>query len=100
MVLSGRLTDEPKLHYIKKSNGENIAVCNFILATEDVHGRTSFIPVLVWRNYGESVANYVSKGQEVTVIGKIQSRENKEKTRTFIEIHASEVKYGAKPSNG
>lgn len=99
VVLSGRLTDEPQLHYINR-NGESIAVCRFVLATEDGHGRTSFIPVIIWRNYAEAVANYVSKGQEVTVVGKLQSRQDKEKTRTFIEIHAQEVKYGAKPNDG
>lgn len=96
VVLSGRLTDEPKLHYVQRNTDESVAVCRFVLATEDTYGRTSFIPVIIWRHYAEAVANYVSKGQEVIVVGKIQSRQDKEKTRTFIEIHAQEVKFGAK----
>jgi len=98
IALSGRLTNEPDLHYINR-NENSVAVCRFVLATTDPHKRTSFIPIIVWRNYAEAVANYVSKGQAVTVVGKIQSRQHKEKTRTFIEIHASEIKYGNKPKN-
>jgi single-stranded DNA-binding protein len=54
--------------------------------------------VIVWRNYAEAVANFLKKGQEATVTGKIQSRQDKERKRTFIELHANEVKYGPKPN--
>lgn len=97
IVLSGRLTADPELHYIEKGQAQ-VAVCRFFLATEDPYGKTSFIPVIVWRNYAESVANYLSKGQEATIVGKIQSRQDKESKRTFIEIYANEVKYGPKVS--
>ena len=95
VVLSGRLTADPKLHYVKKGN-EQVPVCNFSIASEDKYGRTSFIPVIVWRNYGESVANYIEKGQEVIVSGSIYSRHDAKTSRTFIELHANEVKYGNK----
>ncbi|WP_332633582.1 MULTISPECIES: single-stranded DNA-binding protein [Halalkalibacter] len=96
LVLSGRLTDDPQLYYVKKGN-EQVPVCNFSVASEDKFGRTSFIPVIVWRNYGESVANYLEKGQEVIVSGAIYSRKDKKTGRTFVEVHANEVKYGNKP---
>ncbi|OIJ09476.1 hypothetical protein BKP35_16345 [Anaerobacillus arseniciselenatis] len=97
IVLSGRLTADPELKYIDKGQSK-VAVCRFFLATEDPYGKTSFIPIIVWRNYAEAVANYLTKGQEATVVGKIQSRQDKENNRTFIEIYANEVKYGPKVS--
>jgi single-stranded DNA-binding protein len=98
VVLSGRLTDHPELHYIKKGSGNQVAVCRFTLATEDPFGKVSYIPVIVWRNYAEAVANFLERGQEATVTAKIQSRQDKETKRTFIELHASEVKCGPKPN--
>jgi single stranded DNA-binding protein len=99
VVLSGRLTNDPELHYINKgNNSEKVAVCRFTVATEDPFGKKSYIPIIIWRNYAEAVANYLIKGQEATVTGKVQSRQDKEKKRTFIELHASEVKYGPKPT--
>ncbi|MEC2074279.1 single-stranded DNA-binding protein [Alkalihalophilus marmarensis] len=96
LVLSGRLTSDPQLHYINRNN-EKVAVCNFSIASEDPHGRTSFISIIVWRQYGEAAANYLESGQDVTIVGKLYSRKDPKSSRTFIEVHASEIKYGNKP---
>ncbi len=98
VVLSGRLVADPTLHYTEKQ----IAVCQFTIASsreyESKQG-TDFIPIIVWRNYAERCANNLEKGQEVFVEGKLHSRtaNHKGSTRTFIEVHANQVKFGAKP---
>ncbi|MCM3715481.1 single-stranded DNA-binding protein [Alkalihalobacillus oceani] len=94
IVISGRLTQEPVLHYVAK--GENkIPVANFSIATDNF-GKTSYIPIIVWQNYAESCANYLEKGQEVFVTGRLYSRVDTKSKRSFLEVHATLIKFGNK----
>lgn len=102
IVLSGRLVANPDLHYVGEPK---VAVCRFSIASDRVYEgkqgqkKTDFTTIIVWRAYGERCANNLSKGQEVTVSGKLQSR-NIERSGikyTVNEIHADHIKFGAKP---
>ncbi|MBU8908139.1 single-stranded DNA-binding protein [Desertibacillus haloalkaliphilus] len=100
VTISGRLVADPELHYTESQ----VAICRFTVASDRDYqtkkgDRADFIPVLVWRAYGERCANNLEKGQEVIIDGKIRSRNGTDQQgdkRTFIELHAEQIKFGAK----
>lgn len=96
-ILIGRLTKDPEMRY----TGSGIAVTSFTLAVDrpvskDKQKETDFIPVVVWRQAAESVANYTVKGLLVAVEGRIQTRnyDNNEGKRVYVtEIVADNVRF-------
>ncbi len=106
VVLIGRLTRDPELRY---TSNTNTAVCNFSIAVDRPTNpntgtrEADFIPVVVWNKQAENVKNYLSKGSQVAVEGRIQTRsyddQNGQK-RYITEVYASNVEFlGSKNSN-
>ena len=106
VVLIGRLTRDPELRY---TSGTNAAVCNFTIAVDrpfQANGGergADFIPVVEWNKQAENVKNYLTKGSQVAVEGRIQVRnyddQNGQK-RYVTEIIANSVEFlGSKGSN-
>lgn len=75
-VLVGRLTRDPDLRYTP--NGK--AVANFNIAVnrpfKDQNGenQADFINGVAWNKQAESLANYMKKGSQIGVDGRLQSR--------------------------
>lgn len=99
VILIGRLGREPELRYM--ANGE--AVCNFSVATseswKDKNGQrqesTEWHNVTMYRKLAEIAGKYLTKGSQVYLEGKIQSRKYQGKDgieRTAYEIIANEMK--------
>lgn len=99
VILIGRLGREPELRYM--ANGE--AVCNFSVATseswKDKNGQrqeaTEWHNVTMYRKLAEVAGKYLTKGSQVYLEGKIQSRKYQGKDgieRTAYEIIANEMK--------
>ena len=106
VVLIGRLTRDPELRY---TSGTNAAVCNFTIAVDrgftaqSGEREADFIPVVVWNKQAENVKNYLSKGSQVAVEGRIQVRnyddQNGQK-RYVTEVIANNVEFlGSKGSS-
>ena len=76
VVLVGRLTRDPDLRYTP--NG--VAVANFNIAVnrpfKDQNGenQADFISGVTWRKQAENLANYMKKGNQIGVDGRLQSR--------------------------
>lgn len=76
VVLVGRLTRDPELKYTP--NG--VAVANFNIAVnrpfKNANGENEadFIQGVVWRKPAENLANYMKKGNQIGVDGRIQTR--------------------------
>jgi len=74
--LVGRLTKEPELKYTQ--NG--VAICNFTLAVNrpfknaDGESEADFIMVQVWKKPAENAANFLNKGSQGAVNGRISTR--------------------------
>lgn len=76
-ILMGRLTKDPDVRYTQKSN---TAIANFTLAvnrrfakdTDEV--KADFINILALGKTAEFVSKYFKKGQQVAVVGRIQTR--------------------------
>ena len=76
VMLIGRLTAKPELRY----TNSNIPYTRFTLAVNrsfgnrDNNGPTAdFIGIIVWRKQAENVCNYLDKGSQVSVEGRIQT---------------------------
>ncbi|ALP37994.1 single-stranded DNA-binding protein [Paenibacillus sp. IHB B 3084] len=105
VVLIGRLTKDPELRYTPSG----VAVAQFTLAvdrpftSQDGEKEADFIPIVVWKTIAENVANYVKKGQQVAITGRIQVRnyENNEGRRVFVtEVIGQNVQFLTPQQNG
>ncbi|MFT9848372.1 single-stranded DNA-binding protein [Aneurinibacillus sp. REN35] len=98
VVLLGRLTKDPELRYTQSGT----AVGTFTLAVDrrvtnqQGERETDFIPVVVWSKQAELCAQYLSKGRQTAVEGRIQVRnyENNEGRRVYVtEVVAENVQF-------
>ena len=99
VILIGRLGRDPEVRYMP--NGE--AVCNFSVATsetwKDSNGqkqeRSEWHNITMYRKLAEIAGQYLTKGSQVYIEGKIQSRKYQGKDgieRTAYEIIVNEMK--------
>lgn len=99
VTLIGRLGRDPEVRYMP--NGD--AVCNFSLATSekftDKSGnkaeKTEWHNIIIYRKLAEIAGQYLKKGSQVYLEGKIQSRKYTDKNgveRTAYEIVCYEMK--------
>lgn len=77
ITIMGRLTRDPEL----RRTGSGIAVASFTVAVDRDFGskdsgekETDFIDCVAWRNTGEFVSKYFSKGRMIVVSGRLQIR--------------------------
>lgn len=107
VILMGRLGRDPEVRYMP--NGE--AVCNFSIATSETWNdrngqrqeRTEWHNITMYRRLAEIAGQYLKKGREVYIEGRIQSRKYTGKDgveRTAYEIIGNEMKMlGSKSEN-
>ena len=77
IVIMGRLTRDPEL----RRTGSGIAVASFSVAVDRDYGgkdggekETDFIDCVAWRQTGEFVSKYFTKGRMIVVSGRLQIR--------------------------
>lgn len=96
-ILMGRLTRDPELRY---TSNTNTAVCNYTLAIDRRFSRqgeekqADFIPIVAWGKTAEFCSRYFQKGQQVAVVGRIQTRtwdDNEGKRHYVTEVIADEA---------
>ena len=106
ITIMGRLTRDPEL----RRTGSGIAVASFTVAVDrDFGGRdggereTDFIDCVAWRQTGEFVSKYFTKGSMIVVSGRLQIRNWTDKEggkRRSAEVVADNVYFGeSKRSN-
>lgn len=99
VILIGRLGRDPEVRYMP--NGE--AVCNFSVATSETWNdrngqrveRTEWHNITMYRRLAEIAGQYLRKGSQVYLEGRIQSRKYQGKDgieRTAYDIIANEMK--------
>ena len=100
IVIMGRLTRDPEL----RRTGSGIAVTSFSVAVERDFGNrdggereTDFIDCVAWRQTGEFVSKYFTKGSMIVVSGRLQIRGWTDKDgnkRRSAEVVADNVYFG------
>ncbi len=77
VILMGRLTRDPEIRYTQTSN---TVVASFSLAVnrrfakQGEERQADFINIVAWSKLGEFCSKYFKKGQQVGVVGRIQTR--------------------------
>ena len=97
VFLIGRLSRDPELRH----TGSGTAVCQISVAisrpvSQGSEPQTDFINVVVWNKQAENVARYLSKGRQIAVEGRIQTRnyDNNEGKKVYVtEVIASNVEF-------
>ena len=97
-MLIGRITTKPELRTTSSGTPYtrfSIAI-NRQYANEDGERETDFINILVWRKQAENVCNFLDKGSQVAIEGRIQTGSYTDKDgnyRTSFEIVADNVQF-------
>ena len=105
ITIMGRLTRDPEL----RRTGSGIAVASFTVAVDrDFGGRdggekeTDFIDCVAWRQTGEFVSKYFTKGRMIVVSGRLQIRSWTDKDgnkRRTAEVVADNCYFGESKRN-
>jgi single-strand DNA-binding protein len=99
IILLGRLTKDVELRYTQTSN---TAVASFTLAVnrkfvkEGEERQADFINIVAWNKLAETSSNYLRKGMQVVVIGRLQNRswDDEQGQKHYItEIIAEELEF-------
>ena len=100
IVIMGRLTRDPEL----RRTGSGIAVASFTLAVDRDFGKnengereTDFIDCVAWRQTGEFVSKYFTKGSLAVVSGRLQIRSWNDKDgnkRRTAEVVVDNIYFG------
>lgn len=97
VFLIGRLSRDPELRHTP--NGTAVCQISVAISRPVAQGRepeTDFINVTIWNKPAENVARYLSKGRQIAVEGRIQTRnyDNNEGKRVYVtEVIASNVEF-------
>ncbi len=100
IAIMGRLTRDPEL----RRTGSGVAVTSFTVAVDRDFGKnengekeTDFIDCVAWRQTGEFVSKYFTKGRMAVVSGRLQIRSWTDKDgnkRRTAEVIADNVYFG------
>lgn len=106
ITIMGRLTRDPEL----RRTGSGIAVASFTLAVDRDFApkdggerETDFIDCVAWRQTGEFVSKYFTKGRMAVVSGRLQIRKWKNdqgENRYSTEVVADNVYFGDSKRDG
>ena len=96
VILLGRLTKDPETRYTQTNNTQ---VTSFSLAVprrfkQEGQPQVDFINIVAWSKTAEFVSKYFKKGQQVGIIGRIQTRnwEDEQEQKHYVtEVIAEEV---------
>ena len=100
VVLMGRLTRDPEVRY---TSTNNTLVASFSLAVNRRFARqgeerqADFINITAWDKTGEFCSKYFKKGQQVGIIGRIQTRnyDDKDGKKVYVTEVVAEEAYFA-----
>ena len=106
VILMGRLTRDPETRYTQTNN---TLVSSFSLAINRRFARpgeerqADFINIVAWSKLGEFCSKYFKKGQQVGVIGRIQTRtwDDDQGTKHYVtEVVAEEAYFADSKKDG
>ncbi len=101
VILMGRLTKDPEVRTVGE---KQISVVRFTLAVNrpkygDTQPKADFIPVTAWRSTAEFVGRNFRKGEQMYVVGRLQTTEwEKDGVKHYgFEVSANEVGFADAP---
>lgn len=100
ITLMGRLTRDPELRYTSSGTpvaSFSLAVDRDFASREGGERQTDFIDIVAWRQTGEFVSKYFTKGSMAVVSGRLQIRDWQDKDgnrRRSAEVVADNIYFG------
>lgn len=109
VILLGNLTRDPELRYTP----QGAAVCEFALALNSVYTNkqtgqkveeVSYIDLVAWGKTGETIAEYMKKGRQIMVEGRLkqdrwEAQDGKKMSKVRVTVESFTF-VGARPSEG
>ena len=105
ITLMGRLTRDPEL----RRTGSGVAVASFSIAVDRDFGgsdggekKTDFIDCVAWRQTGEFISKYFTKGRMIVVDGRLEMRDWTDKEgnkRRIAEVIVANAYFGDSKSD-
>ena len=104
VIMMGRLTKDPEL----RRTGSGVAVASFSVAVDRDYGPkdgekvTDFFDCVAWRQTGEYISKYFTKGRMIVLEGRLERREWTDKNgqkRTSVEINVESAYFGDSKKN-
>jgi|SRR5215213_11276226 len=95
VTLAGNLTRDPELRF----TNDGVPVCQIGLAVNDPYSkndRVDFFDISIWRELGESVANYKKKGDPILLTGRLRYRTwdaQDGSKRSKVDVEATQVQF-------
>jgi single-strand DNA-binding protein len=100
IIIVGYLGRDPELRYTP----DGTPVCNFSVATTErkkdrsgeFHDVTTWFRVVLWRRQAEIASQYLAKGRQVYVEGRLSQSEYQDRdgvTRTSLEVQGTDVHF-------
>lgn len=100
IIIVGYLGRDPELRYTP----DGTPVCNFSVATTErkkdksgeFHDVTTWFRVVLWRRQAEIAAQYLAKGRQVYVEGRLTQTEYQDRdgvTKTSLEVQGTDVHF-------
>ena len=104
VILMGRLTRDPEVRYTQTNN---TLVASFSLAVnrrfvrQGEERQADFINIVAWSKLGEFCSKYFKKGQQVGIIGRIQTRtwDDDQGTKHYVTEVVAEEAYFAESTS-
>jgi len=106
IVIMGRLVRDPEL----RRTGTGVAVASFCVAVDrdfvskdGGERKTDFIDCVAWRQTGEFISKYFTKGRMIVVDGRLEMRDWTDKDgnkRTSAEINVANAYFGDSKRDG
>jgi single-strand DNA-binding protein len=100
VILMGRLTRDPEVRY---TTTNNTLVCTFSIAVnrrfarQDSAQTADFFNIVAWDKTGEFCSKYFKKGQQVGIVGRLQTRnyDDKDGKKVYVTEVVAEETYFA-----
>ena len=76
VLLIGRITKDPEIRYLQNGTPQVLFTLAVDRGMRDANGQrqADFITVIAWSKLGEFCSKYFKKGQQVGIIGRLQTR--------------------------
>lgn len=99
VIIKGRIAVEPVQRFIR----DDMSVTNFVVAVnrqfrkKEEEQKADFISVVAWNKQGEFIKNYFSKGQEIAIVGRLETDtyidKDTQKKLTKYQVITEEVEF-------
>lgn len=108
LTIIGNLTRDPQLRTVNTVNGP-VSVCDFTVAVNrrrrDANGQeqTDFFRVTAWRQLGETVAKYMTKGRKIAVVGSVSASTftmQDGTVRASLDVTAEDIEFVSSRNDG